>query len=145
VQVLRERAHLAEVAAEEAEVDGGLEEVDAVLAGHRPDLLGIRLDEPEPESRIAGAEPVCELERLRGQPARVDAEHRDRGIDLVGHVDQDDAVDLERGRDGEPRREPVDRPLEERLGLLPLERNRELARFALVDQLIGAHFWSTSG
>ena len=35
----------------------------------------------------------------------------------------------------EPRREPVDRPLEERLRLLALELDRELARFQFVDQL----------
>jgi hypothetical protein len=39
--------------------------------------------------------------RLCGQPARVDREDVNLGIDPVGHVDDRDAVDLERGRDAD--------------------------------------------
>ena len=39
------------------------------------------------------------------------------------------------GRDRDARREPLDRPLEQRLRLLALELDRELARLQFVDQL----------
>src|SRR5581483_7910146 len=66
MQMLRQRAHLAHVAAEEAQVDGRLEEVDAVLAGHRRDLVGRGLDELELHPRVPGPQAVRELERLGG-------------------------------------------------------------------------------
>ena len=121
-----------------------LEEVDAVLAGHRCDLVGVGLDQLELQARVAVAQAVGQLERLGRQAAGVDAEDRDVRIDLVGHVDQHDAVDLERRRDRDARREPRDRPLEQRLRLLAFELDRELARLQFVDQLDAAHASTSS-
>src|SRR5438874_2418891 len=49
------------------------------------------------------------------------------------------AVDLERGRDADARAEALDRPLEDRLRLFPLELDRQLAGLEIVKELIGAH------
>src|SRR6188472_3672375 len=105
MQVLGERADLAEVAAEQAQVDARLEEIDAVLAGHAGDLVRVGLDEFELKPGVAVAQAVGKLEGLPWEPAGVDAEDGHVRIDLVGHVDQDDAVDLERRRDREARHE----------------------------------------
>src|SRR5436309_3147924 len=48
-------------------------------------------------------------------------------------------IDLERGRDADARAEALDRPLEDGLGLLTLEGDRELPCFQLVEKLVGAH------
>src|SRR4051812_31827218 len=139
VQMLGQRPDLAEVAAEQAEVDARLEEVDAVLSDHVLDLVPIRLDELELEARVAVAQTVREFERLGGKAAGVDAEHWHGRVELVRHVDQDDAVDLERGGDREARHELRDRPFEHRLRLLAFELDRQLACFQLVQKLDAAH------
>src|SRR5262249_17851908 len=64
VEVLRQRPHLAHVAAEEPEVARVVEQILAVLAGHRRDLARVRLDDLEVEARVALAQPVGELVRL---------------------------------------------------------------------------------
>src|SRR5437763_3187106 len=144
VQVLRQRAHLAHVAAEEAQVDGGLEQVDAVLAGHARDLVGGGLDEIEVEAGIAGAEAVGELMCLVGEATRLDGEDLDLRVELVRHVDQHDAVDLERRRDRDPAAEALDAPLDHGLRLLAFELDRELSRLEFVQQFERAHSSASS-
>src|SRR5438128_729048 len=91
-------------------------------------------------ARVQGAPPIeaellDQVERLLREPARVDAEEADLRIDLVGHVEEGHPVVLEGGRDGDARREALQCPLEHGLGLLALERDRELARLELVEEL----------
>src|SRR5581483_11351153 len=128
VQVLRQRQHLADLAAEEPVLDLAVEEIRPVLADHARDVLGVGGEDLELDARIAVAYLLDQLERLLGQPAGVDREHLHVRVELVRHVDQHRAVDLERRGDGDPRREPLERPFEQRLRLLALEFHRELAR-----------------
>ena len=115
-----------------------------MLADHRLHLARVRREQLEVEPGIALAQPLDQLVGLGGQAARVDAEDLDRRVELVGHVEQRDAVDLERGRERDPRREALERPLEQLLRLLALELDRELARLQLVDQLDRTHAASFS-
>src|SRR5438552_13931504 len=135
MQVLGEWLDLAEVAAEQPVVDRAVEEVRSVPRDHALDVLRVRDEQVELETRVPLAQLLDELEGLLREPARVDAEEADLGIDLVGHVEQGHAVVLERRRDGDARREALHRPLEHGLRLLALERNRELAGLELVDEL----------
>ena len=57
---------------------------------------------------------------------------------------QRDAVDLERRRERDPRREALERPLQQLLGLLALELDRQLAGLQLVDQLDRTHAAASS-
>src|SRR5581483_1972116 len=140
VEMLRQRPHLAHLAAEEPVLDLAVEEIRAVLADHARDVLGVRREDLELEARVTVAHLLDQLERLLGQPAGVDREHLHVRVERVRHVDQDGAVDLERRGDRDSRREPLERPLEQRLRLLALELDRELAGLEIVQHLfVQAH------
>src|SRR5262249_53338381 len=64
-----------------------------------------------------------------------DAEDPDARVELVRHVEQRHPVDLERRRERDPRREPLERPLQELPGLPTLELDGELACLEIVDQI----------
>src|SRR6266545_510100 len=143
-QVLVQRLDLAHVAAEQPVLDRLAEEVEALRSDHPAHVLRIRLDDLEVQARVFGAQPLDQLVRLVRQAAGVHGEHPDLRVEVVGHVDEGDAVDLKRGRDTEARAETIDRPLEDELRLLALELDRELARLQLVEQLVRAHAAATS-
>src|SRR5437763_996970 len=107
------------------------------IAQWMPHSLGAFTSHHQRPARVCspGAQPPDELEGLRRQAASVDAEDADLRVDRVGHVEQRDAVDLERGRERDPRREALEGPLEHDLRLLALELDRELAGLELVGQL----------
>src|SRR5258708_25272136 len=131
--MLRQRTHLAHLAAEQPVVDRAIEEVRAVAADHLRDLVPVRREQLQVESGIAVAQLLDQLVRLARQASRVDTEHLDRWIERVRHVDQRDAVDLEGGRDRDARRELAECPLEHRLRLVALALDGELAGFPLVE------------
>jgi len=137
--MLRQRSDLADVAAEEAVLHRFAEQVQTLPLDHPADVLLLRCEDVEIQAGIALAQLRDQRVRFRGQPAGVDGEDANLGIDSVGHVDDRHAVDLERCRDADARAETLDRPLEDRFGLLAFERDRELARFQLVEKLVGAH------
>ena len=130
-----QRPHLAHVAAEQPVVDAAAEEVLAVRARHPLDLGAVRQQDAQVEARVAVAEVFDRLVALLRQAPRVDREHLDLRIELVGEIDQDHVVGLQRGRDRDARREALEGPLEHRLRLLALELDRQLTCLQLVDQL----------
>src|SRR5579864_1647401 len=134
VELQRQRLHLAHVAAEETVLDRVEEEVGAPALDEPANVLGIRLEQLEVEPRIALAQRLGERKRLLRQASGVDREHAHGGVDRIGHVDQHRAVDLERRRDGDALAELVERPLEQRVRLLALEADGELARVELVEE-----------
>src|SRR5262245_3009075 len=131
----RQRLYLSDCAAEQPFRDRLVEDVRALPRDHALQMHRVRGEQLEVEPRIAVAQALYEVERLLRHPPGVDAEDADLRIDLVRHVEDGDAVDLERGRDGDARREALDRPLEDDVGLLALELDGELAGLQLVDQL----------
>src|SRR6266542_1653485 len=120
--------------------------VDLDLADVRPrrPLVAAQARDPRVELGQVLVQPLAQLVRLVRQAAGVHGEHPDLRVEVVGHVDEGDAVDLKRGRDTEARAETIDRPLEDELRLLALELDRELARLQLVEQLVRAHAAATS-
>ena len=141
VEVLRQRLHLAHVAAEQAVLDRLLHQVEALRATTMRCDLRRRRARARARFRpgyFARSAAISSCVSLR-QPAGVDREDRARRIDLVRHVDQRDVVGLERRRDRDARAELLDRPLEQRLRLLALELDRQLAGLQLVEQLVRAH------
>jgi hypothetical protein len=105
--VAGQRLDLPDVAAEEAVLDLAVEEVRAVPADHRLQVAGVGREEVELHAGVALAELLDQLVRLGGQAARVDTEDPHAGVELVRHVEQRHAVDLERGGQRDPRREPL--------------------------------------
>src|SRR3954451_6919509 len=144
VQHLRQRLHLADVAAEQAILDGVLEEVEPAPRDHPLDVHRLGLDEIEVESGVVRTELRDQVVRLLRQAAGVDGEDGDRRIDPVRHVDDRDAVDLERGRDADARAEALDRPLEDLVRLRAFELDRQLAGLQLVNELERAHATTSS-
>src|SRR5712691_3033838 len=138
-EMLRQRSDFANVAAKETVLHRFAEEVEAFSLDHAADVLLLGREDAEIQAGIALAQLRDQRVRLRGQPAGVDGEEANLGIDPVGHVDDRNTVDLERGRDADARAETLDGPFENRLGLLALESDGELARFQLVEKLVGAH------
>ena len=130
-----ERLHLAHVAAEQPVLDLSVEEVRAVPADHRLELPRVRREQVELHAGVAVAQLLDQLVGLGGQPPGVDAEDLDARVELVRHVEQRDPVDLEGGGERDPRREALQRPLEQLLRLATLELDRELAGLEVVDQV----------
>src|SRR5580765_3478634 len=134
-EVSLQRQHLSHLAAEQPILDALVEEVRPVLSDHCVHGLRGRREEIELQPRVAVTHLLDQLEGLTRQTPRVDAEHADRGIDRVRHVQEHCSIRLERGRDRERRREPLDRPLEHDLRLFALELDGELPRLEIVQQL----------
>ena len=134
-EVPLQREHLAHLAAEQPILDRPVEEVRPVLPNHRAHRACVGREQIEIELRIALPHPLDELVRLLRQTPGVDAEQLDLRVDLVRHVQEHRAVGLEGGRDGDPRRELPDGPLEHDLRLLSFELDGQLARFQVVKQL----------
>src|SRR5262245_5062635 len=134
-QVAGERLHLADVAAEQAVLDLPVEEVRPIPADHRLHLPRVRREQIELHLRVPIAQLLDQVVRLGRQTARVDAEDPDARIELVRHVEQRDAVDLEGRGQRDPRREALECPLEQLLRLAAFELDRELAGLEIVDQV----------
>jgi hypothetical protein len=92
-----------------------------------------RREQIEDEAGVPVAQLLDRVERLRRQPPGVDAEDANLRVDRVRHVEEDDAVDLERGRERNLRRESFERPGDDLFRLFTLERDRQFARLQLVE------------
>src|SRR4051812_4198473 len=134
LQVLRQRLHLAGVAADQPLLHGVAEAVRPLPLDESPQLARIRGEQLQPQLRVALADRVREVVRLLREASGVNAEHAHVRADPCGHVDQDATVDLECGRDRNAVK-TLECPLEHRLGLLALEFHRQLAGLELIEQL----------
>src|SRR5512133_3448406 len=83
-EMLRQRSDLADVAAEETVLHRLAEEVEALSLDHAADVLLLGCEDVEIQAGIALMQLRDERVRLRGQPARVDGENANLGIDPVG-------------------------------------------------------------
>ena len=96
-----QRPRLAHVAAEVAQLRREVEEVGAVLSGHRSDLAGLGCQDVEPDPE-APPHLVDEVVGLLGQAAGVEGDDLDLRAQPAGHVDEDDGPRLQAGDDRAP-------------------------------------------
>jgi len=128
----RVQPYLAGLASQQPELDLPTKVVHAMLASHGLNLPAVGEEDLHPDAGIALSNGVHECVRGLGEPPRVHGDNAEVTSELVGHVEDDHPVHLERGHDGHVVAEGVQPPADHVLWILVIKLQGYLPNLQVV-------------